>query len=240
MKIAGSITAEVMDAVSALIAPGITTGELDSFAEEQILKRGCKPAFKGYMGYPASLCVSLNQEVVHGIPGTRMLEDGDIVSLDLGVIYEGYYGDMARSFGVGRVSEAALDLISAAEGSFFAGIKQAVPGGFLGDVSHAIESYATEKGFSVVRDFVGHGIGRKMHEEPQVPNYGTPGTGPRLRQGMTLAIEPMVNAGTHKVKVLEDHWTVVTEDGRLSAHYENTIVIGRKGPEVITCQKKKL
>jgi methionyl aminopeptidase len=239
MRVAGKMTAAVMDRLEKLMCPGRVTEEIDALAEKLIRDKGGIPAFKGYMGYPASVCVSINEEVVHGIPGKRILQDGDIVSLDLGVLYDGYYGDMARTFPVGKMSESARDLIETAEQALERGTLQSKQGGCLGDISNAIESFVVEKGYTVVRDYVGHGIGKKLHEEPQVPNYGNPGTGPRLEVGMVLAIEPMVNMGTYDVQVLQDNWTVITRDKKISAHFENTVVIGENGPEVITCQKKK-
>ncbi len=234
MSEAGRVTARILRELSDLIRPGITTGDVDAFVERIILEEGQIPAFKGYGGYPASACVSVNDQVVHGIPGRRKLKEGDIVSVDVGTIYRNYYSDAARTYAVGTVSEEAERLIRVTQESFFEGLKFCRPGNHLSDVSSAIQKHVEAAGFSVVRDFVGHGIGSSMHEDPQIPNYGPPGRGPRLRVGMVLAIEPMVNAGTWKVKVLEDDWTAVTTDGSLSAHYENTVVITEDEPLLLT------
>ena len=219
------------------VRPGITTAEIDRIAEEFITKHGAKPSFKGLYGFPASLCISVNEQVVHGIPGGYVLKDGDIVSVDCGAYLNGFHGDAARTFAVGNVSEEANKLIKVTEQSFFKGIEYAKVGNRLTDISHGIQSYIEASGFAVVRDFVGHGIGRVVHEDPDVPNFGKPGRGPKLAQGMALAIEPMVNLGSYKVKTLNDDWTVVTSDGSLSAHYENTIVILPDGPEILTLIK---
>lgn len=234
MRVAGRIVAETHEKLKEVIKPGITTRELDIIAEEYIKKNGALPAFKGYYGFPASICTSINEQVVHGIPGPVVLKDGDIVGIDIGAIYEGYYGDAARTHGVGAISSDAQRLIKVTEESFFVGIEYAREGNRLSDISHAIQQYVESHGYSVVRDLVGHGIGRKMHEDPQVPNYGLAGRGPRLAAGMTIAVEPMVNQGKYAVKTLSDGWTVVTADGSLSAHYENTIVITKKAPELLT------
>jgi len=234
MRKAGRVVAKVLEEIEKTIKPGIATIELDSVAEEIIKKYNAIPAFKGYRGYPATICSSINEEVVHGIPGLRFLKDGDIISIDVGAIVDGYCADAARTFPVGEISEDAKKLIEVTEKSFFEGIKYATPNFRLSDISHAIQKYVEENNFSVVRDYVGHGIGRKMHEEPQVPNFGPPGKGPRLREGMTLAIEPMVNAGGYEVEIKEDGWTVVTKDRSLSAHYENTIAITNGEPEILT------
>lgn len=234
LREAGRVVAETHAFLKELISPGITTGELDRRAEEFIRKKGSIPAFKGYGGFPGSICASINEEVVHGIPGKKQLKDGDIISLDIGSIVDGYYGDSAKTHPVGRVTEEDLKLIEVTRQSFYEGIKFAKEGFRLSDISHAIQTYVEENGFSVVRDFVGHGIGQEMHEEPQIPNYGLPGKGPRLREGMVLAIEPMVNVGTHRVKVLEDDWTVITSDGKRSAHYEHTIVITDDEPRILS------
>ena len=234
MRAAGKIVAETFEKIKEVIKPGITTKELDRIAEKFIRDNKGIPAFLGYNGYPASICTSVNEEVVHGIPSRRILKDGDIVGIDIGVIYDGYCGDAARTFEVGYVSEKAKKLIRITEESFFVGIIMAVEGKRLQDISHAIQTYVESNGYSVVRDLVGHGIGKKMHEEPQVPNYGTAGKGPRLKAGLTLAIEPMVNEGRLHVKTLSDGWTVVTSDSSLSAHYENTIAITAGEPEILT------
>ncbi|WP_427340479.1 type I methionyl aminopeptidase [Caloranaerobacter sp. DY30410] len=234
MRRAGRLVAETHAFLQQFIKPGITTKELDRIAEDFILKNNGRPAFKGYNGYPASICTSVNEEVVHGIPGLKRLKDGDIISIDIGVIVDGYYGDSAKTYPVGDVSEEALRLIKVTEESFYEGIKYAKVGYRLSDISHAIQKYVESNGFSVVRDFVGHGIGQKMHEDPQIPNFGPPGRGPRLKEGMVLAIEPMVNAGTYHVRILKDNWTVVTFDGKLSSHYEHTIAITDGEPEILT------
>ncbi|HLF86557.1 MAG TPA: type I methionyl aminopeptidase [Nitrospiria bacterium] len=216
------------------IKAGITTEELDKIAEEYILSKGAKPAFKGYRGYPATLCTSINEEVVHGIPSKRRLAEGDIVSLDLGAIHEGYYGDAALTIGVGKISREAERLVKVTEESLYRGIEEAQPGKRLGDISWAIQSHVESAGFSVVFDFVGHGIGKNLHEEPQVPNFGSSGQGPRLKEGMVFAIEPMVNMGGAATRILDDNWTAVTKDGSLSAHSEHTVAITRKGPMILT------
>lgn len=234
MKKAGKIVAMTLEKLEKAIRPGITTGELDRIAEEFIKSLGAYPTFKGYRGFPAAICTSINEEVVHGIPGLRTLKDGDIISIDVGASIEGYNGDAARTFAVGNVTKEAMNLIEATRESFFQGLAFAKQGFRLSDISHAIQTYVEGRGYSVVRDYVGHGIGRKMHEDPQIPNYGLPHRGPRLKRGMTLAIEPMVNAGGYEVYTLENRWTVVTKDGSLSAHYENTIAITDSEPEILT------
>ena len=234
MRIAGRIVAETHELLSKAIRPGITTLELDEIAEEYIRKRGAIPAFKDYNGFPASICSSINEQVVHGIPGPTALKDGDIIGIDIGAVYDGYYGDAARTYGIGRIDKETERLLKVTEESFFKGIEYALPGNRLSDISHSIQKHVESNGFSVVRDFVGHGIGRNMHEDPQIPNYGLPHKGPRLAAGMALAIEPMVNQGKYAVKVREDGWTVVTADGKPSAHYENTIVITNGKPEILT------
>jgi len=234
MRQAGRIVAETLAVLQERIKPGIITAELDALAYKVITKHNAVPSFKGYRGFPASLCVSVNEEVVHGIPGKRVLREGDIVSLDLGAIYHGYHGDAAITLGVGRVSEEAARLIEVTAGALQAAIAQARAGHCLGDISWAIQQYTESRGFSVVRQYVGHGIGREMHEDPQVPNFGQPGRGVKLRPGMTLALEPMVNRGDWRTKVLPDNWTVVTEDGGLSAHFEHTVAITAGDPEILT------
>jgi methionyl aminopeptidase len=231
---AGRIVAETLAMLGAAIAPGIETIELDRMAEELIRKRGAVPAFPTVPGYHHTLCVSINEQVVHGIPGKRRLEEGDLVSIDCGVILDGFFGDHAWSFGVGRIGEEAQRLLVAGEEALRQGIAQATAGRHLHDVSAAIERAATYAGFSVVRDYVGHGIGRELHEDPQVPNFGTPGTGMKMRRGLVLALEPMLNAGTHEVEVLQDGWTVVTKDRRLSVHFEHVVAIMEEGPEVLS------
>lgn len=234
MRIAGKIVAETLELMKESIRPGITTLELDTIAEAHIRKSGGIPAFKGYNGFPASICSSVNEQVVHGIPGSTVLNDGDIIGIDIGAVYEGYYGDAARSFGIGHISEELEKLLRVTEESFFEGVEYALEGNRLSDISNRIQKHVETNGFSIVRDFVGHGIGASMHEEPQIPNYGPPNKGPRLVAGMALAIEPMVNLGRFPVKVLKDGWTVVTADGKPSAHYENTIVITKGKPEILT------
>ncbi len=234
MRAAGRIVAEVFEIIKPHIIPGITTRELDKIAAEHIKKAGAKCSFYNYSGYPGHVCISVNDEVIHGIPGKRKLCDGDIVSIDVGACIDGYHGDAARTFAVGKISPEANKLIEITEKSFFAGIEYAIPGNRLGDISANVQKVVEENGFSVVRSFVGHGIGSMLHEEPEVPNFGTEGRGPRLIPGMTIAVEPMVNAGTYKVNTLSDDWTVVTADGKLSAHYENTILITNNGAEILT------
>jgi methionyl aminopeptidase len=217
------------------VKPGVTTADLDRWAEDFIVREGAKPAFKGYRGYPATLCTSVNEEVVHGIPSPRKrLEEGDIIGVDVGAIVEGYHGDAAVTLPVGEISDEAAQLIRVTEEALAAGLAQVNVGNRLSDVSHAIQSVAEGGGYSVVTDFVGHGIGRNLHEDPQVPNFGKPGEGPRLKEGLVLAIEPMVNAGGSAVEVLEDRWTVVTRDRKLSAHFEHTIALTADGPKVLT------
>ncbi|MDI3328213.1 MAG: type I methionyl aminopeptidase [Alicyclobacillaceae bacterium] len=234
MREAGRIVALAHQAVAKAVAPGITTRELDRIADEVIRKHGAVPSFKGYHGYPASICVSVNEELVHGIPGKRVLEEGDIVSIDIGASYHGYHGDAAVTLPVGKISDLARRLLEVTEAALYKGIEKAVVGNRLSDISHAVQVHVESHGFSVVRDYVGHGIGRDMHEDPQIPNFGPPGHGPRLKPGMTLAIEPMVNAGTYRVKTLPDNWTVVTEDGSLAAHFEHTIAVTEGEPEILT------
>lgn len=231
---AGRLVAETHAFLQGMIKPGVTTKELDEAAEDFIRSRGAIPAFKGYNGFPGSICASINEVVVHGIPGLNKLKDGDIISIDIGTIVDGYYGDGAKTFPVGTVSEKDLELIEVTKQSFYEGLKHARVGNRLSDISHAIQKYVESNGYSVVRDFVGHGIGQRMHEEPQIPNFGLPGKGPRLKAGMVLAIEPMVNAGTYHVKVLSDNWTVVTVDGQRSAHYEHSIAITNDEPLILT------
>lgn len=234
LREAGRVVAETHAFLKELIKPGITTGELDKRAEEFIRKKGSIPAFKGYGGFPGSICASINEEVVHGIPGKKQLKDGDIISLDIGSIVDGYYGDSAKTHPVGEISKEDKRLIEVTRESFYQGIKFARVGFRLSDISNAIQTYVENNGFSVVRDFVGHGIGQEMHEAPQIPNFGPAGKGPRLKEGMVLAIEPMVNIGTYRVKVLEDNWTVITCDGKNSAHYEHTIAITDDEPEILS------
>ena len=234
MREAGRVTAAALRAVGEAVRPGVTTGELDALAEDVIRSAGAAPAFKGYHGFPASLCTSVNAEVVHGIPGKRRLHAGDILSVDCGAIVDGYYGDAARTFPVGEPTDEALRLMKVTSESLEAGIACCVPGQRLYDVSAAVQGIVEAAGFSVVREYVGHGIGRSMHEDPQVPNYGRAGTGPVLQTGVVLAIEPMVNAGGADVRSLDDGWTVVTVDGSLSAHFEHTVAVTDRGPFVLT------
>ncbi|MBI5848610.1 MAG: type I methionyl aminopeptidase [Nitrospirae bacterium] len=234
MALAGQIVAEVMGSLKKVIAVGATTRDIEQFADDRIKSLGGKSAFRGYRGYPSSICASLNEEVVHGIPSSRKLKEGDIISVDLGVLYKGFFGDAAYTFPVGKIDEEAALLMKVTEEALYCGIDKAVVGNRVSDISHAIQNHAEQYGFSVVRTFVGHGIGRQLHEEPQVPNFGAPGHGPRLREGMTLAIEPMINAGTFEVRVLEDGWTAVTVDGRRSAHYEHTIVVMPDRARILT------
>jgi methionyl aminopeptidase len=217
------------------VKPGVTTADLDRLAEEFILREGARPAFKGYRGFPATLCTSVNEEVVHGIPSPKKrLKEGDIIGIDVGAIVEGYYGDAAVTLPVGRVSDEAARLMEVTEAALAAGLAQVKVGNRLSDISHAVQTVAEAEGYSVVTDFVGHGIGRNLHEDPQVPNFGKPGEGPRLKEGLVLAIEPMVNLGKHEVEVLSDRWTVVTRDKSLSAHFEHTIALTSDGPKVLT------
>jgi methionyl aminopeptidase len=233
---ASLIVHDILREAAMMIAPGVTTAEIDRMAEERTSERGALPAFKGYRGYPSVICISINEEVVHGIPSPkRVLREGDIVGLDFGVVYNGYFGDSARTVPVGKVSAEAERLLQATEESLGRAIAAAQPTGRLGDVGAAVQTFVEARGFSVVRKFVGHGIGRQLHEEPKVPNFGTAGTGERLRPGMVLAIEPMVNEGSPDIRVLDDGWTAVTADGRLSAHFEHTIAITEDGPKILSC-----
>ena len=235
MKIAGRITAEALVLASERIRPGISTKEIDTKIQRHIERCGAKPSFLGYGGFPASACISLNNEVIHGIPSkNRILTEGDIVKIDVGARYRGYNGDSARTYPVGKVSDEALRLISVTEASFYEAMKAARPGNRIGDLGFAVESFVISNGFSVVKDYVGHGVGADLHEEPEIPNFGRAGRGVRLYPGMTLAVEPMVNAGGYEVKKLRDGWTVVTKDGSLSAHYENSILITDGEPIILT------
>ena len=234
MRVANSLVGAVLAELRRLVAPGVTTKELDAVAERQIREAGAVPAFKGYQGYPATLCASLNDAVVHGIPTATPLADGDIVSLDMGVVLDGFYGDSAITVPVGQVSERAAELLQVTRESLDLAIEQAQVNGHVSDIGHAVQRHVEAHGFSVVREFVGHGIGAELHEEPQIPNYGDPGRGPRLAAGMVLAIEPMVNMGRPAVKVLRDGWTAVTKDGSLSAHFEHTVAVTELGPQVLS------
>jgi methionyl aminopeptidase len=234
MRDAGGVVAVVLDEVAKEVRPGVTTAKLDDIAVCEVMKRGAVASFKGYRGFPASICTSVNEEVVHGIPGNRMLNGGDIVSLDFGAWLNGFHSDAAITVGVGRISPGAQDIIDAAKGALEAGVAAAKVGARLGDVSAAIQSYAESRGFSVVVEYVGHGIGRELHEDPQVPNFGVAGEGLILQKGMTMALEPMLNAGVWRTRVAGDKWTVVTADGQLSAHFEHTIAIDEDGPDILT------
>ena len=234
MRQAGRVVATVLEMLKLQVRPGMKTEELDIIAAREIERLGAISSFKGYRGFPASVCVSINDEIVHGIPGKRVLHDGDIVSLDLGAIFAGFQGDAAVTTGVGNISPEAKQLMETTEGALRAGIAAARAGARLGDISVAIQHYAESRGYSVVREYTGHGIGREMHEEPQIPNFGLPGQGPMLKKGMTLALEPMVNIGGWLTRLGDDHWTVFTSDGSLSAHFEHTIAITDTEPEVLT------
>lgn len=233
MAKASKVVAEVLQLLAKAVIPGITTDELDRLAESEIRSRGAVPAFKGYRNYPRTLCASVNEQVVHGIPSKRVLKEGDIIGLDLGAVVGGFYGDSAITVAVGRIGASVANLVRVTQEALLLGIEKAVVGNRLSDISHAIQCHVEEAGYSVVTEFVGHGIGRQLHEEPQVPNYGKPGQGPRLKPGMVLAIEPMVNMGEAAVRVLDDRWTAVTVDGSLSAHFEHTIAIQPSGPALV-------
>jgi methionyl aminopeptidase len=234
MRAANALVADVLAELATMVAPGVTTADLDAAAERLVRAGGAEPAFKGYRGYPRTLCASVNEQVVHGIPSARALVEGDIISLDMGVRLNGFYGDSAVTVPVGRVSEVAATLLRVTQESLEKGIEQVRLGGRISDIGHAIQQHVEAHGLSVVREFVGHGIGSALHEEPQIANYGEPGRGPRLAEGMTLAIEPMVNVGRPAVKVLADGWTAVTKDGSLSAHFEHTVAVTKSGPLVLT------
>lgn len=235
MHQANMLVVQVLDELSESLEPGMTTADLDRIAERSIRQAGAEPAFKGYRGFPATLCVSINDEVVHGIPSSKkVIREGDLVSLDLGSVVEGFYGDGAVTVAVGEISESLKKLIEVTETALYKGIEAMKVGNRVSDIGHAVQSYVESLGFSVVRDFVGHGIGTALHEDPQVPNYGDPGKGPRLLSGMALAIEPMVNVGAHFVKTLSDNWTVVTMDGSLSAHFERSVAVTEEGPWVLS------
>ena len=234
MREAGRIVALTHQKLEQNIQPGITTGELDKIADGFIRSMDAIPSFKGYNGFRGSICASVNEELVHGIPGDRVLNDGDIISIDIGAKYKGYHGDSAWTYPVGTVDEGALELLKVTEQSLFKGLDEAKPGERLSNISHAIQRYVEPEGFSIVREYVGHGVGQELHEDPQIPHYGPPNKGPRLKPGMVLAVEPMVNAGTRYVKTLGDHWTVVTQDGKMCAHFEHTIVITEEGYEILT------
>lgn len=239
MRAAGQVVADTLKKVIAMVEPGITLRELDRMAEANVRSFGATPTFKGYRGFPATLCTSINEEVVHGIPSDRRLKSGDILSVDCGATLEGYVGDSAVTIPVGEVSDEVKKLLEVTENSLYQGIDAARVGNRLFDISHAIEDYVAQFGYGIVRDYCGHGVGRRLHEEPQVPNFGRPGTGPRLKAGWCLALEPMVNLGTHRVETLEDGWTVVTEDRRPSAHFEHSIAITADGPIILTDRREE-
>jgi methionyl aminopeptidase len=228
------IVAKTLDYLKDMVRPGVTTMEIERLADDYIKSKSAMPAFKGYRGYPASICASVNNEVIHGIPSDRVLEEGDILGIDLGVYKDGFYGDAASTFPVGRIAPDAEKLLRVTEEALYKGIENATEDNRVSDISHAIQKHVESNGFSVVRAFVGHGIGRNLHEEPQIPNFGLPGRGPRLRSGMALAIEPMVNQGGHEVVILEDGWTTVTLDGKLSAHFEHTVLVTSDKPRILT------
>ncbi|MBN1223150.1 MAG: type I methionyl aminopeptidase [Candidatus Aminicenantes bacterium] len=228
------IVAQILYDLGKMVKPGISTRELDSFAEKQTLKMGAVPAFKGYRGYPATLCTSINEEIVHGIPSSRTLREGDIISLDFGVIYDGYFGDAARTYPVGEITPRAKHLIETAKKAFYKGMSQVKSGNRLSDISHSVQQHVEDQGFSVIRSFVGHGIGLSLHEEPQIPNFGPPGRGPKLKPGMVLALEPMISIGGWEVEILSDNWTAVTKDRSLSAHFEHTIALTQSGAVILS------
>ena len=234
MEVANRIVAEILEGVKEKVQPGIETRELDELAEEMCRQRRVKPAFKGYRGYPRSICVSVNEEVVHGIPGPRRLKAGDVVSLDFGVKYEGFYGDAAITVGVGEVGEKARALIAATEESLYAGIAKVKAGQRLSDISHAVQTVVEGAGFGVIREFVGHGIGRSLHEDPQIPNFGPPGRGPTMQVGMTFAIEPMTSMGSWQVRILQDGWTAITQDGSCAAHFEHSVALTENGVLILS------
>ncbi|MCL2854201.1 MAG: type I methionyl aminopeptidase [Defluviitaleaceae bacterium] len=234
MRKASRVVIEAFELLESIIAPGITTREMDNAVEKFIKMNGARPSFKNYRGFPKSACISVNEQVIHGIPGSRKLAEGDIVSIDIGAYKDGYHGDAARTFAVGKISDDAQRLIDVTRQSFFEGMKYAKQGHFLFDISGAIQEYVERQGMSIVREFVGHGVGAALHEAPEIPNFREKKRGPRLQAGMTLAIEPMVNQGTHEVVILEDEWTVITADKKLSAHYENTVLITDGEPEILT------
>jgi len=238
MREAGRLVGDLLAELATMVAPGVTTADLDAVAERRIARAGAVAAFKGYHGYPATICASINEEVIHGIPsGRRLLNDGDIISIDVGASLNGYYGDSAITLPVGQVSEEAATLLRVTEEALYKAIERVRPGNRISDIGHAVQKHVEAYGFSVVREFVGHGIGQRMHEEPQVPNYGDPGRGPRLAEGMVLASEPMVNAGKPAVKVLGDGWTAVTRDSSLSAHFEHTVAVTADGPWILTARE---
>ena len=237
MRKAGAVVGATLSILRASVRPGLRTRDLDAIANKEIKRLGAKPAFKGYRGFPATICASLNEEIVHGIPGDRKLQEGDLIKMDVGAVVEGFIGDAAITVGVGSITKEAEDLIEATRESLWEGIRAVRDGSRVGDIGQAVQQYAEAKGYGVVREYVGHGIGRFLHEDPQVPNYGPGGRGTVLKKGMTIAIEPMLNIGDWRTRVLDDHWTVVTADGELSAHYEHTIAITDDGVEVLTKER---
>ncbi|TEU06675.1 MAG: type I methionyl aminopeptidase [Candidatus Aminicenantes bacterium] len=234
IKRSNQIVAQILEGLEAMIRPGLRTKEMDEWAEAKTREMGALPAFKGYRDYPASLCTSINEEIVHGIPSSRSLRDGDIISLDFGVLYEGYYGDAAVTFPVGKITPKAKKLIQTAEEAFYKGLDQIKVGNRMSDISHAIQSHVESQGFSVIRSFVGHGIGLSLHEEPQIPNFGLPGRGLKIKPGMVFALEPMIAMGDWNVEILDDNWTAITRDRSLSAHYEHTVAVTTKGAEILS------
>jgi len=234
MRVSGKVVAQALKELGKLVEPGITTQELDKYANDFLKKCDCAPAFLGYHGYPSTICVSVNDEVVHGMPGKRVLQEGDVVGIDIGAFYQGYCGDSARTFPVGKVNPQVKNLLEVTFQALNKGIEQCREGNRISDIGHAVQVFVESHGYSVVKDYVGHGIGQAMHEEPQVPNYGKPHQGPRIVAGMCLALEPMVNMGTEEVRVLGDGWTVVTKDGKFSAHFEDTVAVLPEGPEILT------
>ncbi|MDH5465990.1 MAG: type I methionyl aminopeptidase [Candidatus Aminicenantes bacterium] len=239
IKRSNQIVAKILEELGSMIKPGVRTRELDEHAEARTREMGAIPAFKGYRDFPSSLCTSINEEIVHGIPSSRALREGDIISLDFGVLYEGYYGDAAVTFPVGEITPKAKKLIQAAKEAFHKGLEQARAGNRLSDISYAIQAYVEAQGFSVIRSFVGHGIGLSLHEEPQIPNFGLPGRGPKIKPGMVFALEPMIAMGDWNVEILEDNWTAITRDKSLSAHYEHTVAITEDGAEILSELDKK-
>lgn len=234
IKRSNQIVAQILEGLEAMIRPGLRTKEMDEWAEAKTREMGAIPAFKGYRDYPASLCTSINEEIIHGIPSSRSLRDGDIISLDFGVLYEGYYGDAAATFPVGKITPKAKKLIQTAEEAFYKGLDQIKVGNRMSDISHAIQSHVESQDFSVIRSFVGHGIGLSLHEEPQIPNFGLPGRGPKIKPGMVFALEPMIAMGDWNVEILDDNWTAITRDRSLSAHYEHTVAVTPKGAEILS------
>jgi len=239
MRRSGQIVAKILAELKAMVKSGVSTKMLDEYAEAKLREMGAVSAFKGYRGYPAALCTSVNEEIIHGIPSLRVLKDGDIISLDFGVLFDGFYGDAAVTIPVGEVSLKAKQLIAAAETAFYKGIEQMKKGNRISDISHAVQTYVESRGFSVIRSFVGHGIGHALHEEPQVPNFGLPGRGPKIREGLTLAIEPMISAGGWQEEIREDGWTAVTKDRSLSAHFEHTIALTTRGVEILSLREEE-